>query len=187
MNRSLILGAVFTLLLLTLPNAAWACKCARALDAPPEGSPEAVSASLEGSDFVFTGKVTRIPSRIRMYLQIARYRWKTRGDRELSEEEEDRMFLRCIRFVVETPFKGVTEKNFEIDTGWGTGDCGYDFRRGERYLVYATRWDGGAYTGICHATKPLSEAGGEVEILRSLDRGADEALGPEQFSGGAGM
>lgn len=168
MNRPPLLGAVVALLLLALPDSAGACKCGRALGAPPEGSPEAVSASLEGSDFVFVGKVTRMPLRVRMYLQVARYRWKTRGDRELSEEEEDRMFLRRIRFEVETPFKGVSEPKVLVYTGWGIGDCGYDFRRGERYLVYATSWDGGAYTGICHSTKPLSEAEGEVEILKSL-------------------
>lgn len=168
MNRSLLLGAVVVLLLLALPDAAGACKCARALDAPPEGSPEAVSAALAWYDVVFVGKVTRMPSRVRMYLQVARYLWKTRGDRELSDEEEDEMFLRRIRFVVETPFKGVTEKNFALDTGWANGDCGYPFRRGERYLVYATSWNGESYTGICHDTKPLSEAGGEVEILKSL-------------------
>lgn len=169
MNRSLILGAVVTLLLLVLPGAASACKCARKLDAPPEGSPEAVSASFAWSDVVFVGKVTRMSSRVRMYLQVAKYLWKTRGDRELSDEEEDRMFLRRIRFRVETPFKGVTEKNFALDTGWANGDCGYPFRRGERYLVYAKSWNGGAYTGICHATKPLSEAG-EIEILKSFAR-----------------
>lgn len=173
MNRFSILGAVVALLLLALPGTSWACKCARDPDAPPEGSPEAVSASLEWADFVFTGKVTRTPSRVRLYLQAARYFWRTRGDRELSDEEEDQMFRRRIRFVVETPFKGVTGPKTMVYTGWGGGDCGCEFRRGERYLVYATDWDGLPYTGICHGTKPLSEAGGEVEILKSLDRDAD--------------
>lgn len=172
MTRLPLLGAVVSLLFLTFPSVAWGCKCAQVTGAPPKGSLEAVTAGLASYDVVFVGKVTRMPSRVRMYLQYAQYFWKTRGDRELSEEEDDKMFRRRIRFIVETPFKGVTGARTSVYTGWGIGDCGYHFRRGERYLVYAMSWDDWPYTGICHATKPLAEAGREMEILESLVAGS---------------
>jgi hypothetical protein len=171
MARSLLLAAVVGLLSLMLPSMAWGCKCAGALDAPPEGSPESIAAGLAGNGSVFIGRVTRMPLRALLYLQAAEYWWKTRGGRELSDEEEEKMFLRRIGFEVEVSFKGVTGPRTTVVTGWGGGDCGYPFRRGERYLVYGRELGGWRFTGICHRTKPFSKAEHEVEILKSLVAG----------------
>lgn len=172
MTRPSLLGAVIALLFLALPSVAWGCKCAQEPGAPPEGSPEAIAAGLAAYDAVFVGKVTWMPPRVLLYLQAVQYWWKTRGGREISEEEEEWKFLRRIEFEVETPFKGVTERWAKVYTGWGGGDCGYEFRRGERYLVYSTGSGETRFTGICHETKPLSEAGREVKILKSLVAGS---------------
>src|SRR2546421_1580351 len=42
-----------------------------------------------------------------------------------------------IRFAVQETFKGIDNKQVEIHSGTGGGDCGYWFLRGQVYLVYA--------------------------------------------------
>jgi len=55
----------------------------------------------------------------------------------------------------------------------GGGDCGYNFKQGERYFVYAYRIqkDGKLGAGICGRTRPLSKAGADLEYARAVARG----------------
>jgi hypothetical protein len=46
----------------------------------------------------------------------------------------------------------------------------YEFQSGSRYLVYASDYNGGLYTGICSGTKAVESAAGEIAILRRLAR-----------------
>src|ERR1051325_7267836 len=58
---------------------------------------------------------------------------------------------RLIHFSLEQAFRGVEGKDVEAVTGMGGGDCGYEFKVGERYLVYAHRntKDDKLGVGIC--------------------------------------
>jgi hypothetical protein len=75
-----------------------------------------------------------------------------------------------IRFSVQEAFRGVDSKEVEIHSGTGGGDCGYWFRRGEVYLIYAYQSfeDKKLYTNICTRTRPVSEASEDLEFLRGL-------------------
>ena len=75
-----------------------------------------------------------------------------------------------VRFDVEENFRGPERKSIEVTTGMGGGDCGFSFRTGERYVVYAGDAPniGRLYTGICTRTSPVSEAGADLEFLRRL-------------------
>jgi len=59
----------------------------------------------------------------------------------------------------------------EVVTGSGGSECGYDFRQGEHYLVYAYPHpqSGKLYTGICQRTRPISEAGDDLDYLSKKD------------------
>jgi len=61
----------------------------------------------------------------------------------------------------------VFAKTAEVVTGWGGGDCGYEFHEGVEYLVYGYthREKGRLYTGICQRTRLLSEAAEDLEYL----------------------
>lgn len=159
---------VVALLLGGAAQPATACKCAQNPDAPPEGSEAAIAAELAASTAVFTGRVVTIESRIRLFLRTQRYLFLTRGDRDIAEEDAERLFRRRVKLEVEESFKGASTRTAVLYTGWGGGDCGYRFERGSRYLVYARDNDGGLYTGICHATKRVEEAAGEIPVLRGL-------------------
>jgi hypothetical protein len=110
----------------------------------------------------------------RLLLRVPRYLFLTREKRELTDEQEDRMFRRKVWLRVEEAFKGAEPGRTVLFTGWGGGDCGYRFRRGDRYLVYAGDSDDGLYTGICYSTKPLEEARSELATLRRLVDAASE-------------
>ncbi|HWS53574.1 MAG TPA: hypothetical protein VN228_05585 [Pyrinomonadaceae bacterium] len=93
------------------------------------------------------------------------------GVREKPRTEQDMDWApRVFTFAVEQAFLGVEGARAEVSTGLGGGDCGYDFRRGQSYLVYAGRDEKGGrlVTGICTRTRPASEAAEDLEFLRGL-------------------
>ena len=54
-------------------------------------------------------------------------------------------------------------------TGTGGGDCGYDFKIGERYLIYAHQWGSNRLTtSVCTRTRPYAKADEDLEFLRNL-------------------
>jgi hypothetical protein len=81
-----------------------------------------------------------------------------------------------VHFAIEQSFKGlsVTQKTVEVKTGANGGDCGYDFKQGQRYLVFATRSSGALHTSICSNTQPASEAEDDIELLNALVSGRPE-------------
>src|SRR5215813_2192911 len=76
---------------------------------------------------------------------------------------------RVFTFIVEEGFRGVNLGQVQVITG---GTCGYNFKIGERYLVYAgfdnkTRTYG---TSICTRTQPLANASDDLDYIRGLAR-----------------
>ena len=94
---------------------------------------------------------------------------KTRQPKEGADGQVE-WGARVFTFTVVQPFSGVEGTEVEVSTGLGGGDCGYGFRKGETYLVYAYGGgDGkGLGTGICTRTRPVSEAAEDLEYLRGL-------------------
>jgi hypothetical protein len=77
---------------------------------------------------------------------------------------------RLYRFTVEQNFKGVKGQEIEIQTGMGGGDCGFGFRQGERYLIYAY-FDAKINkhrTSICSRTTAYSNAYEDLDYLKGL-------------------
>ena len=68
------------------------------------------------------------------------------------------------------------QKEIEILTGKGGGDCGYKFQTGFDYMVYAYRNAQGLLeTGICSRTRPLAEATADIAYLRAVPQAAPTA------------
>jgi hypothetical protein len=62
-----------------------------------------------------------------------------------------------------------SEKEIEILTGYGGGDCGYQFQVGIEYVIYAYKNSAGRLeTGICTRTRPLAEAAEDVKYIREM-------------------
>ena len=76
---------------------------------------------------------------------------------------------RIVRFTVESAFRGLEGSRIEVRTGMSGGDCGYGFKKGVRYLVYAHRSkEGNLHASICSRTRPLTKAGEDLEYFRNL-------------------
>ena len=77
---------------------------------------------------------------------------------------------RRVSFAVAETFRGSVKDATAVYTGSGGGDCGYDFRRGKSYLVYAHRASTGELvTGICARTREATKgAEAEMRELRAL-------------------
>jgi hypothetical protein len=76
------------------------------------------------------------------------------------------------RLKIEEIFKGIEEKEIVLDLE----HCGYQFKQGEKYLIYAHRRDHKLNVRIgATRTKPLSQASDDLDYLRSLQRGEPQA------------
>jgi len=71
-----------------------------------------------------------------------------------------------VSFKVDAFWKGGLPAEIVVTTGRGYGDCGYQFEKGQRYLVYAYGSDSASLvTNICQRTAPYAEAAADVMVL----------------------
>ncbi len=142
-----------TLLTLASVSDAWACECA-------SGGPPCQNAFQV--DAVFAGTV-----------------------RSISPLPDDGPPLRPgemriprtvrVEFDSVVPFRGNQASNVSVLTAGSGPACGYSFKQGERYLVYASRNTQGAglVTGICSRTRPLAEATDDLRFFQTLSAPSD--------------
>ena len=99
---------------------------------------------------------------------------------------------RVVRMQIAEVLTGVDpgQKEIEILTGMGGGDCGYSFQSGVDYIVYAYKnSEGRLETGICSRTRPLTQAAEDVAYLRAvphLPSTADVGVSVVDYSSGQG-
>ena len=103
----------------------WACSCA----------PSSAKHKAESADVIFTGKVLKI----------------TGGDTSNGSFGDDNVKA---HFRVGKVYKGHPNRYTKVLTNESGAACGYHFKKGEKYTVFADRQkDGDKYTSICHGTK----------------------------------
>lgn len=85
-------------------------------------------------------------------------------------ESAEYWLRRIFKFSIEQSFLGVQPGELEIGTGMGGGDCGYDFKLGQRYVVYAYKNEKSNQlaTGICSRTAPYEKADEDIQFLHTL-------------------
>lgn len=89
-----------------------------------------------------------------------------------ADRREVHWFPRAFKFSVEQSYLGVAGTEVEVSTGQGGGDCGYEFKIGQRYLVYAYRYDDQLSASICTRTRPFSSANEDLAFLGTLSSAA---------------
>ena len=174
MRGVLVQLTVAFLLLLCLSENTAACTC---VDSP---SPWA---SFQATPVVFVGLVRSIEE-------------ETAEINRFGNIEKVRTALTA-HFVVEEGLKGISNQEVDVVTGGGGGDCGYHFKSGERYLVYAygterealsssmsrtviggrssSKQIGALTTSICSRTQPLSQAQDDLDLIRAVIKGKPQA------------
>jgi len=85
---------------------------------------------------------------------------------------------RLVQLTVDQPIRGMESAEVEVFTGLGGTDCGYDFKVGQRYLVYASRQgkEKRLFTSTCTRTRLLSEADDDFAFIRTLPTASANGL-----------
>lgn len=147
---------MFCILQAAVPSTAYACYCT---------PPDSPLVDLQRSNAVFSGTVTSItPAQI-----------QTVGGSTYTTNR--------VMFQVATTWKGMSRSQIEILASGSSSSCGYEFKVGGSYLVYAYAYNDhlsvsvgnrtlalpvGARrlsTGICTRTMPLASAGQDLAVL----------------------
>lgn len=129
----------------------WACSCAM---------PHGPDLALSQATAVFSGIVQSIVDIGRFTLWDRVRNWLGIYHRSFREPRE-------VAFGVATSWKGVAETPVIVRTGYGGGDCGFSFRIGGQYLVYAYDHQGTLTTNTCLRTTDLSQAPIDLAYLQT--------------------
>ena len=142
-----LIGILIVVAISAVPRSAAACSC---IDPGPECQ------AFWKTDAVFDATVVRIAER-----RI-----------EPTEKREFAAADLLVTLRVHRAWKGAQPGDIEVTTSRSGGTCGYDFREGERYLVFAHQWGGHLNVSMCSLTQPFDGSGTAAEFLSSLDRPA---------------
>ena len=69
-----------------------------------------------------------------------------------------------VTFDVEKIWKGVSEKNIVVSTSISGASCGFGFKEGEKYIVYANG-EKSLSAGLCSRTHLLTQADTDISVL----------------------
>ena len=105
-----------------------------------------------GADAVFRARVLRVETDV------------------VTEPGWGRYSRQRVTLRVAGVWKGALADTAVLFTGAGGGDCGFPFRRGEDYVIYAGREDGELLTGLCTRTAAASRAGVDLQRLGPMAR-----------------
>jgi hypothetical protein len=80
-----------------------------------------------------------------------------------------------VDFTEVVAFRGIQASTVNVVTAGNSAACGYVFKQGERYLVYASRAADrtGLVTGICSRTRLLENAEDDLRFLHTLSAPSD--------------
>jgi len=113
---------------------------------------------LQDADVVFAGKVIA-ENKVRRWDSWIRLKWSP----PFIERAEDYYESRTT-FEVAAVWKGKIFAKAAVVSG---RPCGYYFRNGQEYIVYAKWFDGRLVTGECMGNNKLSDAGEDLATLGS--------------------
>jgi hypothetical protein len=82
--------------------------------------------------------------------------------------EEPGIYSLRVKFRINKTWKSEISKEIFLSTGRGGGDCGYEFKVGKKYLVYATG-ENNLSTSICSRTAP-AEPNQDLAILNKIKK-----------------
>ena len=76
--------------------------------------------------------------------------------------------VRRFTFVVDERVKGDVTDSIEIETAADTAACGYPFRIGMQYLVYALRTSAGVRVSFCSRTGPVASRQNDLALFKEV-------------------
>lgn len=131
-----IFAALAVVALLTAVQPACVFACS-CIQAPPPDE------ALASSTAVFAGQVTEIAAP---------------ADRGGSDPV-------VVTFAVSKGWKGAGQPTIVVNTSASSASCGFEFVKGQEYLVYASENEGHLQTGLCSRTSLLASAANDLAVL----------------------
>jgi ketosteroid isomerase-like protein len=135
--------------LMLSPDVALACSCSNpALEG--KSVEQQIAEAKERAAVIFSGKVVEIIGD------------KNSGDETSGEFE--------VKLNVLESWKGIAASRISVFTANSSSLCGYTFRVGESYLIYAHDFSNGKQkleTNICTRTRRLADAGEDLQVLQT--------------------
>ena len=155
-RRFFLLSALLSVFGLgTLP--AFACTCSKE---PPGTCP-----GLQTDDVVFTGTVIGIEV---LPAPPAPASDAAGANGETAPQEAPTPITRY-RFHVDERFAGAGSAEIDIYSGGDDGDCGYNFKLGDQYIVFTQQEnEGRLFATICNGTRPATEGRALIPQLRAM-------------------
>ena len=134
--KKLIILAAITVFFVMSAREVFACSC---MVDNEQSNVEQIQTSYGKADAVFYGKA----------IEVKR---QTVKDESLGTNYQ---YLR-VKFKVEMSWKGQTTREIIVRTAGNSAACGFLFKAGQRYLVYAHRSGNGLQTTNCSRTSALN-------------------------------
>ncbi|MCH2225628.1 MAG: hypothetical protein MK066_12730 [Crocinitomicaceae bacterium] len=83
----------------------------------------------------------------------------------IKPDSDSKGALLVVTFEVSDNLKSSKKSTIKIKTSASGKSCGYEFRLGQRYLVYANMARPGLMTSVCSRTTPLSKAKNDLLFI----------------------
>jgi hypothetical protein len=130
-----------------LPSGLQACTCSKA---PPGQCP-----GLQSDDVVFLGTVTDISA--------------VAADPNDAAAQQRVTPVTRYHFHIDERFAGPDTKDLDVFSGGDDGDCAYNFKKGDQYIVFTQQeTEGRLFAIICGGTRPVGEGRALLPQLRAM-------------------
>ena len=141
--KTLLLAA----LLVVIEGIAAACECPELANPTPEQVTKKLTAEADRAEVIFSGEVLAVDV-LKVTFKVERV-WKGKQRDEITMASG----------------VGLTKEGHVRRTS-----CDFDFKAGEKYLVYARMKEGELRTSQCTGTRRLEKAGTRIDFLDELQR-----------------
>ncbi|HEY0701244.1 MAG TPA: hypothetical protein VGD60_00610 [Candidatus Acidoferrales bacterium] len=153
----MIQRALLTLaLILFLPSIIRSCTCSK--EAP------GTCPGLQSDDVVFLGTVTDISAVAATVNPDANTDAATNNDAQSATTPITRY-----HFHIDERFAGPNSPDIDVFSGGDDGDCGYNFKKGDQYIVYTQQeTEGRLFATICNGTRRAADGRALLPQLRAM-------------------
>ena len=160
------------LLVFFIPSSLWACTCSKE---PPGKCP-----GLQSDDVVFLGTVTDIAAVAPTSAANPPASPDSNSAADATTEDasaaanaeaatQGNTPITRYHFHIDERFAGPDSPDIDVFSGGDDGDCGYNFKKGDQYIVYTQQeTEGRLFATICNGTRRAADGRGLLPQLRAM-------------------
>jgi hypothetical protein len=148
-------------LLLALPSVIHSCTCSK--------EPPGTCAVLQSDDTVFLGTVTDISAVAATTPNTSASTDANANASNAADTQGAPTPITRYHFHIDERFAGPNSPDIDVFSGGDDGDCGYNFKKGDQYIVYTQQeTEGRLFATICNGTRRASDGRALLPQLRAM-------------------